>query len=1327
MRTTLCTSLLILLLVTCFPLSNSGIGFLNKPASQATVKFIENKSQWDKKILFKANIPMGSIFLEKFSFTYLLVDQQGLHICHHSDSIGSENHHKADEERQINCHAFNMQFEGANANVQVSGINKKAEYFNYFLGNDQSKWASNVPAFKNIKYSSLYQGIDLFIGSSDINLKYEFHLEPNADPSQIILKYSGQDDILIINNELIIRNTVNNIIEQAPYAYQIINGDTINVLCLYKLAGKRVGFVFPDGYRKNIPLVIDPVVVASTYAGANGETTWGHTATYDNLGNIYTGARSFGYGYPATLGAFQMNFGGGTNDAAISKFSPDGSSLIWASYLGGNGYDFSHSLITNDNDELFVYGSTSSTNYPVTSGCFQSSLGGGTYDIFVTHFNQAGSALLGSTYIGGSGSDGQNAMLLNYGDEFRGEIILDNSGNPCVASFSSSNNFPTTAGAYDQSYNGAQDAVIFKLNSNLTQMVWSTYLGGTGNDAGFGLKLNSVDMVYVTGGTQSSNFPASQYVLNPTYLGGSYDGYICIFMPDISMMISGTFFGTSGNDECFFIQMDADNNVYVYGQTTGNMPITAGCYGNSGSPQFIAKLDQTLNAVLWQTVFGNGSSIGQISPTAFLVDVCNNIYAAGWGHTSGFQVSSNAVQPTTDGKDFYIIAFEQDATSLLYATFYGANDGSAYGDHVDGGTSRFDKKGVIYESVCACASAQPFPTTANAYHPNPPPYPPQYCDLAVFKIDLQLSGPTAHIGVNTANQGCAPFSPVFTNNSINAQEYLWDFGDNTATSSAQIPAHSFTTPGTFLVSCIAIDSNSCFVSDTAYQTITVLATPMVSLGNDTIMCAVPSLILNAGNPGLVYTWSTTQNSQQITVTTNGDYWVKADNGTCSGKDTIHVEFMIPPQLGPDTNLCLGLNVQLSTNLTGCNYFWNTGETTQSILVDTSGTFILSISKGSCTLKDSIKVTFLAHPIVNLGPDIEICQNQTVQLDAGNPGSQYSWNTGAATRKIIVSASGTYSVTVSNGGGCTGIGSINVTVHPLPVVDLLGDRILCENDTLYLDAGNPGSTYTWSTGAVSQQIFITDSGYYSVTVSISGCSARDTIHANRILLSVYLGRDTLLCPGGSITLYAGNPGNHYLWNTGDTNQAISVKTNGYFWVRVYQYLCHADDTIHVDLMQALNLPDFLNLCEHEFVSIASNIEADEFMWSTGETTPGIKVTEAGIYTLSATKGHCNLSDSTLVAGKSGIATLYIPNTFTPNLDNNNEIFSANGTDITFFQLEVFSRWGELVCETNNISEGWDGTFKGQHAPTGVYFYVIRYSTICSVEKVFKRTGTVMLLR
>ncbi|HET6991608.1 MAG TPA: SBBP repeat-containing protein, partial [Bacteroidia bacterium] len=440
------------------------------------------------------------------------------------------------------------------------------------------------------------------------------------------------------------------------------------------------------------------------------------------------------------VGAFQTTFGGGgfggnsyPFDISLTKYNPTGSALLYSTYLGGSDNEQPQSIIVDNNNNLFVIGRTYSSNYPVTPGAYDVSFNGGA-DIVVTKFNPAGTALLGSTFIGGTGDDGVNitadfytwnSLKYNYGDDGRSDINTDAAGNCYVASNTQSVNFPTTPGAFQTSFGGGlQDAVVFKFNSTLTSLAFSTFLGGNANDAGYSIALNSSNEVYVSGGTSSLNFPTTPGVLHTAYMGGSADGYVAHFDPSGSALLQSTFIGTGSYDQAYFVQLDQSFNVYLYGQTSGPYPVTPGVYSNPNSGQFIHKLDPTLSSTVYSTVFGSGTMSPNISPAAFLVDTCENVYTSGWGGqcipygstgtTNGMPVTSGAFQTTTDGCDFYFFVLKKNALSLWYATYFGGPSGTD--EHVDGGTSRFDKNGVIYQSVCAgCGGTSNFPTTAGAW------------------------------------------------------------------------------------------------------------------------------------------------------------------------------------------------------------------------------------------------------------------------------------------------------------------------------------------------------------------------------------------------------------------------------------------------------------------------------------------------------------------------------------------------------------------------------------------------------------------------------------
>jgi hypothetical protein len=377
-------------------------------------------------------------------------------------------------------------------------------------------------------------------------------------------------------------------------------------------------------------------------------------------------------------------------DAAITKFNSTGSELIYSTYLGGSGNEAPHSLVSDENANLYVMGVTGSSNYPIVAGCYDVSFNGGPAiaenelgyngaDLFVSRFNASGSVLIGSTFVGGAGTDGINsdALNYNYGDPFRGEIIV-NKGFVYVSSTTRSSDFPIK-GAAQGSLNGIQDAVIFRMNSALTSLSWSTYFGGSGLETGNSIQLASNGSVFVAGGTTSSSLPFFSGE-DLTFNGGISDGYVVKIQGETSVLMAGTYMGMSEYDQAYFVQLDPNDNVYVYGQTESSWPISPGLYGNPNSGQFIRKYNNTLTTVEWTTLIGAGSGHPEISPTAFLVSDCYDIYLSGWGgtinstngnqarysSTNGLTTTSGAHQTTTNGSNFYIAVLDKDADLIPF-------------------------------------------------------------------------------------------------------------------------------------------------------------------------------------------------------------------------------------------------------------------------------------------------------------------------------------------------------------------------------------------------------------------------------------------------------------------------------------------------------------------------------------------------------------------------------------------------------------------------------------------------------------------------------------
>lgn len=938
------------------------------PAS--SIHFEPNKGQWPSPVLFKTDIPSGHIFMERDALLFSFYSQEDLGQIHER-SHDSKNRREVYEsgQQKVRCYAYRLRFAGGTGNSPVEGTGLLESYSNYFLGNKPGNWAGNVSHYQQVKYQSVYPGIGLVLYGNEMNPEYDLVAEPGADVSRIAMQYEGTERMKIENGKLVLDLGFMQVSQTSPYAYQLIDGARKEVKCCFVLRGHTVTFEFPEGYDKQQQLIIDPVVVASTYSGSTF-TTYGHSATFDDQGNIYSGGRCFGTGYPVSVGAYDLSFGGNV-DMAISKYNPTGTSLIFATYVGGSSDEYAHSMFVR-NGELYIYGSASSPDYPTTAGAFDASFNGGAYDIVVTHLNNTGSALIGSTYVGGTNTDGNNAIYTHYGDPYRGEIIVDAAGNAMVASFTSSSDFPASAGAYDASFNGAQDGCVIKLTPNMSTLTWSTFLGGTGNDAAFGIRYNATGDVFVCGATTSSDFPITVGTYQTSYQGGSLDGFVTCLNSTGTSLNASTFFGTADLDEAFFLDIDYDGDVYIYGEARGGAPVTAGTYSVAGSKMFVSKLNPALTNVLVSTVIGDGGST-TLAPSAFMVDVCKNIYLAGFGATSTFPVTSNAFYSSTSIGTCYLAALAPNATSLLFGTFYGAN-------HVDGGTSRFDPSGIVYHAVCQGGTG--FPTTPGAY--NAGTSPPSW-DVCVFKIDFEQMGVQAQATPAPAASGCAPFTVNFNNGSTGI-DYIWDFGDGSPTDTSTAPSHTFLNTGTYNVMLIAIDSSSCNIADTAYVTITVLNQISAFLGNDTAFCPPGAMLLDAGVAGATYQWNTGATTQTINVTNPGNYWVTVSLGSnCTATDTIQVAQFTFNGLGPDLELCPGSSVMIAGATAGASYQWSTGATTSSIEVSQAGTYWVEMTWGNCSSSDTLVVDYSTGGDI-LPPNVFTPNGDGVNdfYDLGNP-------------------------------------------------------------------------------------------------------------------------------------------------------------------------------------------------------------------------------------------------------------------------------------------------------------------------------------------------------
>lgn len=1015
----------------------------------AEVQFHTNNGQWPSQVLYRALTPGGAVFVERGAFTHLLA-QGGERSVHGRPGAVAE---------PLRMHAYQVRFVGATTTGH-SGTNTLGHYANYFLGSDPEHWASGVPIHAGVALNDVYPSIDLRI-SGEHGLKYDWIVHPGADPEAIVLRFEGQQKLRLQHGVLHVSTTAGDVVEQRPVAWQEVHGRKEPVDVHYVLDGDRLSYGFPEGFDPRYRLVIDPVVTFCSYSGSSADN-FGTTATYDEQGHLYGGGTVFNFGYPTTLGVVQPNFTGTGTDMGITKFTPDGTALVWSTYLGGANSEVPHSMVTNSAGELYILGTTGSSNFPTTIGCFDGTFAGGSFpaflgsygfsydlgsDIVVTHLNASATALIGSTYVGGNGNDGLNEftpLMRNYGDPFRGEIIMDELERPLIATSTSSSGLFTTPDAVQPTNAGGQDAYVFRMDPTLSTMLWATYYGGSGVDNGLGVQIAGNGDVFLTGGTASSNIPIAGSPFSPAP-SGDVDGYIARFNASGDQLLAATYLGTTAFDQCYFVQLDTEDNVYVVGQTQGAFPVSAGVYANPNASQFIQKFTNDLSAEFWSTrIGGNGNE--NIAPSAFLVSICGQIYFSGWGgstnpaggglstsSTVGLPVSPDAFQPTTDGSDFYLIVLEQDAAALAYATFFGGSSA----EHVDGGTSRFDKDGIVYQAVCAGCSGT-FPTTPGAWSSTDMG---QNCNLGVFKINFE-QGVQAFIDVDADDLIACLETPFVFNATGNAQVYTWDFGDGSPQEQGATVAHIYPAEGVFNVMLVGTDAASCNGADTAFVVVNVVSPSAIVASFE----AEPSgdcngysvELFNFSTGSTQFVWdlgdgtSSTSTNPVHAFAGPGTYEITLGVVDPICGDTTFTSLPVVLTTGSLTfqpvsplALCNGESVILDAGAGYDSYTWSTGGTTQQIVVDAPGNYQVTVSEGACTGQATIEVLGTpAHPTI---PDAVTCVSARIDLAPAFEVQQILWNTGATTPGITVEEAGIYWFTATDAFGCAVSDTVQVLI------------------------------------------------------------------------------------------------------------------------------------------------------------------------------------------------------------------------------------------------------------------------------------------------------------
>lgn len=647
-----------------------------------------------------------------------------------------------------------LAFQEANPDVRLEAQERLPGTVNYLIGSDPARWRTGVPTYQEVGYRDLWPGIDLLFRGGDGTLKYVFHVEPGRTPEDIRLVYAGARGLsLSPRGSLLINTPLGTLRDAAPLSYQIIGGRRVPVESRYRLPQGSNEYGFAVGiYDPRYPLIIDPGLRYSTYLGGGGRDQSNGGVAVDGQGNAYVTGYTLSVDFPTTPGAFQPVRPGSLtipcppfltgHDAFVTKVSPDGSTLMYSTYLGGaTGCDEVWDIAVDEGGHAYLGGYTNSVDLPTTPGAFQpADPDPAGNDGFVAKLSADGSALVYSTYLGGTGSD----------DGVLG-IDIDNHGHAYAAGDINSPDFPTTPGAFDQTFNGVYDAFVAKLNQDGSDLIYSTYLGGSDSDLSqHSIAVDPLGNVYVGGGTKSSDFPTTPGAFqsaDPDPTGD--DAYVAKLNQDGSALVYSTYLGGPSsrgptifsNEPVLGLDVDENGRAYVTGRTDSlAFPTTPGAFDtsfNGGAfDAFVAQLERDGSALVASTYLG-----GAVTETGWNITLAKgHPYVVGNTVSMNFPTTPRAFQPADPdpaASDAYVTEFRRDLSVLLYSTYLG---GTGF-DQAFGVAVRDD--GTAY--VTGWTDASNFPTTPEAFQPADPNPVPGLAgrDVFVTKLQTEPVSPTA--------------------------------------------------------------------------------------------------------------------------------------------------------------------------------------------------------------------------------------------------------------------------------------------------------------------------------------------------------------------------------------------------------------------------------------------------------------------------------------------------------------------------------------------------------------------------------------------------------
>ena len=1192
------------------------------------IYFTENKGQWPKEVLYKADFALGQALATGDGMIVGTFDP--VSIAAHNAAIMEEEKAKQNglpytmPAGTIKGHGWMMNFVNHSPSMSIVSKDMHPDAFNYLLGGVANGEVS-AANYQEVWYNNVYNNVDVrYYPSAEGTLEYDIVCKTGFNKNDIHLKFDGIDRITLKGNgHLVLKTSVGDMEFPAPVAYQSINGQRKAVQATYRLAGSNELRFELGQYDSSQPLIIDPIALrwATWITNNSAAADHGHCIWVDpSDGSIYVAARFAGTGL-ITVNAFQNAYAGGSgDDMVLGKYTEPGTiggsgTRVWQTYLGGNGEDNPYAMEQGLDGNLYIVGYTQSTNFPLAGGTAFN--GGGasindgaqkTDNVFLVKFNTAGTSYK-SAVVGGNGTD----------DPY--DLRITSAGDIIVCGYTTSTNlstlFPGTGAS--NTNNGGNDVLIFKINADLSAISWMKNYGGSGDDqANIMLTNKTTGDIFVAGQTKSGNFPTT----NPRQaggLGGSQDGFIQKLNSSASTEWSSYFKSASGKSTAILcMEFNTTQSKIYFGGITGGLNSanisTSGVYnktyGGGTNDFFVIRMDTSQNFNMSTYLGGNNNEVNMMGLN---VDLNNDVYIFGYSNSINFPVTSNALQSSLNttgsgsNNDKTFTKLRSDLDSLDFSTFYGGTQ-----DDYDPVGERGIKFSNCRIYTIVTSESNNIPLTQGAVTTS------KLSSSSVYEPGL----------VVWANP------PDLLGNTITGDQSICP-GNKPSDLAGSTPSYSLPT----------ISRNG---TTSAYP---------VSLGSAT------TYEWQSSTDSVNWTDISGGNTQNLAGALIGPVFQKTFFRRIIGGDAcvlagpsaqvVTVKTLVLTGTVNNNVSCYGGNngsvtVNPANGTTPYHYSWTNGATTQTVTNFTAGTFSVTVTDAAgCSASASFTVgqpssalsaTKASSPATCILSD----GSASVTVAGGSSPYTYLWNNGATASSISSAPQGIYTVTVTDAHSCTLLVKDTIGINNTTTANAGGNAVITcitgPQITLNGSSATSGATYSWAaagggnivSGSNTLTPVVNATGVYTLTVTktSSGCSATSsasvTLNNSLPTVGVTANGPLTFCQGGAVTLSASGAVS-YLWSNGATTPSITVSAQGTYSVTgTDAKSCSATSTgtsvtVNANPVVTISAGGPTTFCQGNSVSLNA-AGAATYLWSNGATTSSISVNASGTYSVTGTNAN-----------------------------------------------------------------------------------------------------------